>query len=257
MLRPSLAPFPDQPITNAGIHGPNHHDDHPSHDGFHKDVHHPGRRRRRHGNSRDIHNRDPQPIHTLTTSDPPEAESQRKPVFYSYAHPFSFVFIYLDGRRAALFRFAERPQSRHGEVFFPLSPPAPPSVGTACLPVGRGEGWDGELRNTACFISKYRLDLIYSEAFPGETTKVIQTQLICCHSQFEVPKQVRNDIPFLVMLNSLQHLLYCVCISFATGFCDWQVSIGSHRSPMVERRWTGKEKRGAGASNATQVECPK
>ena len=123
-------------------------------------------------------------------------------------------------------------------------PPAPPSVGTACLPVGRGEGWDGELRNTACFISKYRLDLIYSEAFPGETTKVIQTQLICCHSQFEVPKQVRNDIPFLVMLNSLQHLLYCVCISFATGFCDWQVSIGSHRSPMVERRWTGKEKGG-------------
>ncbi len=38
-------------------------------------------------------------------------------------------------------------------------------------------------------------------------------QLIYFHIKFEIPKQVRNDTLFIVMLNSFQHLIFCVCIS--------------------------------------------
>jgi hypothetical protein len=33
--------------------------------------------------------------------------------------------------------------------------------------------WGEKLRNTGFSIFKYRLDLIYSDAFPGENTEVI------------------------------------------------------------------------------------
>src|SRR4030042_2405492 len=53
------------------------------------------------------HNRSRRPRHTPPTSDQPEAKSPIKPIFYSYNHSLSFVFIYLDGFQAILFKFVK------------------------------------------------------------------------------------------------------------------------------------------------------
>ena len=51
------------------------------------------------------HNRSRLLQRSPTTSHQPEAESRAESVFYSYHHSLSFVFIYLDGSQAILFKF--------------------------------------------------------------------------------------------------------------------------------------------------------
>jgi hypothetical protein len=103
-------------IANNGIHALIHDHGDPSHgDSYlYRDIYNRNCSSRSyednynsHSHSLHSHNRSHQPRRSPTTSDQPGAESQGKPVSYSYNHSLSFVFIYLDGFQAILFKFVK------------------------------------------------------------------------------------------------------------------------------------------------------
>ena len=101
-------------IANNGIHALIHDHGDPSHgDSYlYRDIYNRNCSSRSYednynSHSLHSHNRSHQPRRSPTTSDQPGAESQGKPVSYSYNHSLSFVFIYLDGFQAILFKFVK------------------------------------------------------------------------------------------------------------------------------------------------------